>query len=276
MAADLDFNSAVTRYFNLALNGLAPVGSTVTTGGAANGSPVSGNPVLVAGSDGTNARTLLTSATGQLVIVGANSTSVGVVGNVASGSADSGNPMKIGGLTSTTVPSGATTGQRKDMWVGAVGNPMVGFGVGGGSLTGVNAPQIPLDAVGTARALAVGSYGSNGTSLDAFKTMDGLNGSGTGVQAIEHAGALFNNISTATTTTVKSGTGTFHRLIVGTAVASATVTIYNNTTATGAKIATITFPSTVANPYTLDFDLWFSLGLTIVTSGASDITAVYR
>jgi hypothetical protein len=41
-------------------------GSGTVTGAAASGSPVSGNPVLVAGSDGTNARNLATDTSGHL------------------------------------------------------------------------------------------------------------------------------------------------------------------------------------------------------------------
>lgn len=55
-------------------------------GAAASGAAVTGNPVLAAGSDGTNARTFKTDTNGNQIIVG----------DVANDSVDSGNPVKIG------------------------------------------------------------------------------------------------------------------------------------------------------------------------------------
>jgi hypothetical protein len=47
-----------------------PISGTVTVvGDAANGSAVAGNPVLIAGSDGTDARSILVSTTGQLHVI---------------------------------------------------------------------------------------------------------------------------------------------------------------------------------------------------------------
>lgn len=63
-------------------------GNVTTVGAAASGAAVSGNPVLVAGSDGTNARTVKVTADGTVI--------ADVEGNVAHDTADSGNPVKIG------------------------------------------------------------------------------------------------------------------------------------------------------------------------------------
>lgn len=96
---------------------------------------------------------------------------------------------------------------------------------------------------------------------------------------IKPAGVSFRNITTATTTTVKSGAGVLHSLCVNKFVASATVTIYDNTAASGTLIATITNPATLLDEGGLGcdvFDAAFSTGLTIVTVGAQDITATYR
>lgn len=71
-------------------------------GAGAAGSAVSGNPVLNAGSDGTNARTLKTDTSGNQIMVG----------DVADDGVDSGNPVKIGAFaeqnpsTSTLVADG--------------------------------------------------------------------------------------------------------------------------------------------------------------------------
>jgi hypothetical protein len=116
----------------------------------------------------------------------------------------------------------------------------------------------------------------------AYHTMGvsaGQNGTwNVGVAASTTGGYSFNNITTATTTTVKSGAGTLHAIVFNTIVASATVTVYDNTTATGTKIGTYTLPSTITsdNPFEILYDAAFATGLTIVTSGATDITALYK
>lgn len=81
----------------------------------------------------------------------------------------------------------------------------------------------------------------------------------------------FTNIATATTTTVKSGSGHLHTLVINTTAAGA-ITVYDNTAGSGTKIAT--FPASVAVG-TYIFDCAFSTGLTIVTAAASDITVTY-
>lgn len=86
------------------------------------------------------------------------------------------------------------------------------------------------------------------------------------------------NITSATTTVVKSGRGTLIAIINNKITASSVVTIYDNTAASGTKIGTITSPSTLLqsqynqNFYRVDF----SIGLTIVTSTADDITVIYE
>lgn len=85
------------------------------------------------------------------------------------------------------------------------------------------------------------------------------------------------NITTATTTTVKSGVGALVAIVVNKAVASSTITIYDNTAASGTKIGTITHPASLtANQYSLPFFCRFANGLTIVTSSTDDITVIWR
>lgn len=83
----------------------------------------------------------------------------------------------------------------------------------------------------------------------------------------------YANISTNTTTTVKSGTGVLHAITINT-TAAATITIYDSLTATGTKIGTIAASPVIGS--TLRFDVAFATGLTIVTAGASDLTVSYR
>lgn len=87
-------------------------------------------------------------------------------------------------------------------------------------------------------------------------------------------GLGYKNITTDATTVVKSGVGVLHTVCVNTPAATETITIYDNTAASGTKIATITlFAST--NPCFL-FDVAFSTGLTVVTAtAAGDITVSF-
>jgi hypothetical protein len=91
-------------------------------------------------------------------------------------------------------------------------------------------------------------------------------------------GHSYNHISSATTTVVKSSSGVLHSLLINTPVASATITIYDNTAGSGTVIGVITCGGTLANDqanlYT--YDVAFTTGLTIVTSAATDITVSYR
>jgi bifunctional ADP-heptose synthase (sugar kinase/adenylyltransferase) len=79
-------------------------------------------------------------------------------------------------------------------------------------------------------------------------------------------------ISTATTTTVKTGVGLLHSIVLGETAAGA-ITIYDNTAASGTVIGVLK-ASIVEGTYI--FNTSFSVGLTIVTAGASKLTVNYR
>ena len=86
----------------------------------------------------------------------------------------------------------------------------------------------------------------------------------------------FSNINTNTTSTVKSGAGVLKRIVVNKiGTSSNTCTIYDNTTATGTIIGTI---DPVHTQMVFEYDLAFSIGLTIVTANgtAADITVIYK
>lgn len=81
----------------------------------------------------------------------------------------------------------------------------------------------------------------------------------------------YNNITTATTTLIKTGSGILAGITVNGGTIGA-ITIYDNTTASTTKIATI------ASPFAgqvIPFGIGFSTGLTIVTGAATDITVMY-
>ena len=78
-----------------------------------------------------------------------------------------------------------------------------------------------------------------------------------------------------TTTVVKSGVGVLHTITFNKPVATEVITIYDNTTASGNLIGTITIPAS-PQPVTLHYDATFNTGLTIVTAtAASDITVTF-
>lgn len=87
----------------------------------------------------------------------------------------------------------------------------------------------------------------------------------------------YSNITTQTTTVVKSGAGVLSKITVNAAAANGVITIYDNTAASGTVIATITCPATLLqNHYVLEFDVVFATGLTIVTGTANqNITVSY-
>jgi hypothetical protein len=95
------------------------------------------------------------------------------------------------------------------------------------------------------------------------------------------AGSSGTNITTATTTAVKATAGILRRIVVGTGVASATVKLFNvasascsGTPGSGAA-GVITLPSTLANPFTLEFNQTYSAGICVVTSGATNLIVIF-
>lgn len=86
----------------------------------------------------------------------------------------------------------------------------------------------------------------------------------------------YSNITTQTTTVVKSGAGFLH-LLNYTATANGVITIYDNTAASGTLIRTITSPATLLqSEVTIHLDVSFSTGLTILTATANqNITVSY-
>lgn len=87
----------------------------------------------------------------------------------------------------------------------------------------------------------------------------------------------FSNIAANGTTTVKSEPGVLHTITINTkGVASNTCTVYDNTAASGTKIATI--DTTGANMGAIFYDAQFKKGLTVVlaTGTSADITVTYQ
>lgn len=79
-------------------------------------------------------------------------------------------------------------------------------------------------------------------------------------------------ISSATTTQVKTGAGVLHSITVG-ETAAGSIKIIDGTTGSTTNLAELK-ASIVEGTY--EFDVAFSVGLRIVTAGASKITVAYR
>lgn len=88
----------------------------------------------------------------------------------------------------------------------------------------------------------------------------------------------YTNITTGTTTVVKAAPGLLSEININTPVAGETITVYDNTAASGTKIATITIPATITSlsPVTLEFNVSCGTGITVVTSSTADITVSWR
>lgn len=79
-------------------------------------------------------------------------------------------------------------------------------------------------------------------------------------------------ISSATTTTPKSVKGVLRRVLI-TEAAAGTITIYDNTSASGTILAVFK-ASTAEGDY--EFNVRFGTGLTIVTAAASKLTVIWE
>ena len=81
----------------------------------------------------------------------------------------------------------------------------------------------------------------------------------------------------STTTTVKSGGGLLRGIMINTPVASGTLTVYNSTTASGTKVATITLPVAVGAPQFVICDCNVNVGITVLSTVAGlDFTVIYK
>lgn len=86
-----------------------------------------------------------------------------------------------------------------------------------------------------------------------------------------HERLIPQNISTATTTVVKTGPGFLGQLVVNGGTMGS-ITVYDGVDATGTVIATIAAPTAgMVFPY----GCIFSKGLCVVTAAATDVTACY-
>ena len=152
-------------------------GTTTVTGGeagsigigglAATGSAVTGNPVLVAGTDGTYVRSILTDSSGRQE----------VVGGAASGSPVAGNPVLIAGSDGTDARTLSTDASGHPIVVGdgTAGSPAGGVV----SVQGVSGGQsLPISGSVTASGTVTANQGTPNTVANSWTTeiTDGTHG----------------------------------------------------------------------------------------------------
>jgi hypothetical protein len=108
-----------------------------------------------------------------------------------------------------------------------------------------------------------------------YQTVDttGRNCGAVSLSAASTGGYSYAHISTDATTVVKTGAGTLHSIMINTGTSGATVTIYDNTAGSGTVIAV----ASGATQVTLQYDIAFTAGLTVVTAvAAADVTVAYK
>jgi hypothetical protein len=82
----------------------------------------------------------------------------------------------------------------------------------------------------------------------------------------------YKNIAAAATTVIAGGPGRLSRIVVNGGTLTGTITVYDNTAASGTKIATIGANQVVG--YNFVYNCQFRVGLTVVTSANVDITVI--
>lgn len=81
------------------------------------------------------------------------------------------------------------------------------------------------------------------------------------------------HITAATTTVCKAGRGVLGQIVINTPTAG-TVTVFDALSAVAPVIAVITLPAATA-PATLVYNLTVNVGITIVTSAATDLSVIF-
>ena len=85
-------------------------------------------------------------------------------------------------------------------------------------------------------------------------------------------------ILTADEFNVKESAGYLKRIVINKPLANGTISLFNNGSGASVAMGVITLPGTLLSdgPNSVDYDLAFTSGLTIVTTEAQDITVIYK
>lgn len=83
------------------------------------------------------------------------------------------------------------------------------------------------------------------------------------------------HIGGATTTLVKNGKGVLGSIVVNRATTNQTVTVYDGITAQGSVVGIVTHGASPLSGNTIPLGCKMEHGITVVTSGADDLTVLY-
>jgi hypothetical protein len=83
----------------------------------------------------------------------------------------------------------------------------------------------------------------------------------------------YAHVAGAANTTVKTGSGILHAIVINTP-ATGNITIFDNTTNSGTIVAIINSTTSI-QPQTILYDITFSVGCTVSTAASQDVTIVY-
>lgn len=152
--------------------------------------------------------------------------------------------VALGSTTDAAITNPATNGT------------LIGFTRG--ILTSTNAAAASLVSLLVDTAAMVVSLGNIDTDTSAI---------------VANTNALsYNNITTSTTTVVKAAPGVLGKVTVNTAGGAGSIIVYDHASGVGTIIATL--DSTVAGSF--DFNAIATIGITVVTTGAPNVTILYR
>ncbi|MEO7718731.1 MAG: hypothetical protein ABIY70_21240 [Capsulimonas sp.] len=297
------------------INGTVPISGSITASNPSVATSAGAQPTsatLIGGSDGANLRPISTDSGGKVNVnvignvtsvsggieyaslsAGANNTDLVSVSDATaykswsfqigstafSGtiswqtSNDGVNWMTTPGFqsTATTGASTGSSGATNTLWAGPVIGKMIRWrttSYTSGTMTGtVELSTLPFSSwVLTSNGVTgTVSIGNSANTTPALFT-----------EASAVSGWTYANITTNTTSTVKSGSGRLRSITINNPGSGASAIVYDNTTGTGTKLATL---GGLNGPTTLVYDAQFSTGLTIVTSAtttAADITVSYK
>lgn len=243
---------------------LASDQGVVTTGGAgAAGAAPTGNPNLIAGSDGTVARIMQTNPSGAVYVYGSGGGNFPVAGIVASGAADSGNPIKIGGFASTSAPTAVTAGQRVNAWYNLNGACVTQLVAANGNAYTSSGPSDGLSNSTTGLGVLPYNLTFNGTTWDRQRKANVFT-------------RLAATAATGSPTSVKTTAGDARKAWGQNGAAITYLQLYSKASAPviGTDTPTLTYPIPANAAFSTDFDCYFPAGVAIAfTTDAAGTTA---
>lgn len=198
-------------------------------------------------------------------------------------------PAQSKTLDTTTVTTGFGLVHRQIIGIADPENPSQYARLTGTSLN-VNVTNASLAVTAAALPLPTGAsteatlasidsktaeFGTAGTPSADVISVQGVSGGEPVNVVIQPATSGYVYLSANGTTTAKSGAGVLRRIVIGSkGLLSNTLTVYDNTTATGSIIALI--DTTYAQ--TFDFEVDFTTGLTLVLANgtAANVTVIFE